>query len=266
MFIETLINYINLMDANNVFVNIAQYIILHTKDVVHMKLEEMADACFVSSATISRFCRFFGLDNFTDLRLTCQKEINTAMWRGNIVLQPAQDYSNLYEQFNGYASLVSDTLKRIAFEMDIREVQWLVEKIAYTKEVAFIDASYALPFAQDLQRIMAISNKFVYCYTKIEQQIECIKTLNTDSLIVAFFVDLGFNTMNPKVLDALSSGKGQKILVTVHEIDSPDIFDKVICIDKNGHEASTYCMTFFVNILVSAWYQNVVTSRALLDC
>lgn len=259
MFIETLVNYINLMDENNVFANIAEYIIRHTEAVVHMKLDELADACYVSPATISRFCRFFGLDNFTELRLACRKELDMGAWRKDIVLQPAKGYENLYEQFNNFAKIVGDKLEQVAKNLNTDEIKWLVEKIAETDEVVFVDLGYALPFAQDLQRVLALSNKLVYCHTRTEQQIECVQKLGEDSLAVAFFVDLGFNTPSKPVSEALEKVNCGKILVTAHKIQEDDNFEKVICIDASDQpgdeKASTYCMMYFINALMSAWYQ-----------
>ena len=43
---------------------IADYLIEHKEDVIHMNLKELAEATYTSTATISRFCKKLGEKNF----------------------------------------------------------------------------------------------------------------------------------------------------------------------------------------------------------
>lgn len=48
---------------------IADYLIEHKEDVIHMNLKELAKATYTSTATISRFCKKVGEKNFNDFRV-----------------------------------------------------------------------------------------------------------------------------------------------------------------------------------------------------
>ena len=48
---------------------IADYLIEHKEDVIHMNLKELAEATYTSTATISRFCKKVGEKNFNDFRV-----------------------------------------------------------------------------------------------------------------------------------------------------------------------------------------------------
>ena len=48
---------------------IADYLIEHKEDVIHMNLKELAEATYTSTATISRFCKKLGEKNFNDFRV-----------------------------------------------------------------------------------------------------------------------------------------------------------------------------------------------------
>ena len=52
---------------------IADYLIEHKEDVIHMNLKELAKATYTSTATISRFCKKVGEKNFNDFRVHLRK-------------------------------------------------------------------------------------------------------------------------------------------------------------------------------------------------
>ena len=55
------LTYVNSTSSQTTYANIAYYISNNFSKIIHMNLEELADACYVSQATISRFCRFLDL-------------------------------------------------------------------------------------------------------------------------------------------------------------------------------------------------------------
>ena len=55
--------------------NLADYILSHAQEVVHMNQNVLADAAFVSPACISRFCRKLECKNYRDFKLCLIKEL-----------------------------------------------------------------------------------------------------------------------------------------------------------------------------------------------
>lgn len=64
-----------------------------------MHLEVLADACFVSPATVSRFCSSFGFGSYTDLRMACQKELASIERRRDVILSVGNRYGDIGKQF-----------------------------------------------------------------------------------------------------------------------------------------------------------------------
>ena len=67
-----LIIFLDTANENDTNYNIAWYMANNFKKVAHMGISEMAKACYVSPATISRFCRTLGYENFAHLKLECE--------------------------------------------------------------------------------------------------------------------------------------------------------------------------------------------------
>jgi len=57
---EKLLNFINTAQVHDSYYDIALTLVKNSEKVKHMSIAEMADLCYVSQATISRFCRFLG--------------------------------------------------------------------------------------------------------------------------------------------------------------------------------------------------------------
>ena len=55
---------------------IGNYIIQHTAEVVDMTVGELAQACGVSDASVSRFCKKINMKGFHHLKITLAKEIS----------------------------------------------------------------------------------------------------------------------------------------------------------------------------------------------
>ena len=49
-------------------ITIAWYMAHHISEVAHMGISKLASECFVSPATISRFCRTLGYENYAHFK------------------------------------------------------------------------------------------------------------------------------------------------------------------------------------------------------
>ena len=66
-----LIIYLDTADENDTNYNIAWYMVHHLEKIATIEISELDKECFVSPATISRFCRTLGYDNFAHLKQDC---------------------------------------------------------------------------------------------------------------------------------------------------------------------------------------------------
>lgn len=60
--------YQQIVELNDTETNIYQYVIKNTDAVLKMKVRDLANATFVSTATIVRFCQKLGCEGFTEFK------------------------------------------------------------------------------------------------------------------------------------------------------------------------------------------------------
>ena len=124
------------------------YIIQHTAQVVDMTVGELAQACGVSDASVSRFCKKINMKGFHHLKITLAKEISE---KGNDDKEVSNHISvNDIEQSlkNILANKVTEITQTVSM-MDIKQLHEILDKLNSAKTVQFFAVGNTIPVAID---------------------------------------------------------------------------------------------------------------------
>ena len=127
---------------------IGTYIIQHTAQVVDMTVGELAQACGVSDASVSRFCKKINMKGFHHLKITLAKEISE---KGNDDQEVSNHISvNDIEQSlkNILANKVTEITQTVSM-MDIKQLHEILDKLNSAKTVQFFAVGNTIPVAID---------------------------------------------------------------------------------------------------------------------
>lgn len=127
---------------------IGTYIIQHTAQVVDMTVGELAQACGVSDASVSRFCKKINMKGFHHLKITLAKEISE---KGNYDKEVSNHISvNDIEQSlkNILANKVTEITQTVSM-MDIKQLHEILDKLNSAKTVQFFAVGNTIPVAID---------------------------------------------------------------------------------------------------------------------
>ena len=64
-----LINFINTAKVDDVYANAAKKILENINKIPELNITDVAEMCFVSTATISRLCRKLNYESFSDFKM-----------------------------------------------------------------------------------------------------------------------------------------------------------------------------------------------------
>ena len=126
MIINKLNVLLNSTQINQIDYTITRYIKIHIMEMESITIRELADACFVSQAMISKYCRKLGYDNFKHLKDECREYIR--MRRSNHDLFLFQNYS-LEECSKKYVEQISELYGQILAQLDFAALEKLVDNI-----------------------------------------------------------------------------------------------------------------------------------------
>ena len=127
---------------------IGTYIIQHTAEVVDMTVGELAQACGVSDASVSRFCKKINMKGFHHLKITLAQEISE---KGIEEEEVSNHISvNDIEQSlkNILANKVTEITQTVSM-MDAKQLSEILNKLNIARTVQFFAVGNTIPVAID---------------------------------------------------------------------------------------------------------------------
>ena len=127
---------------------IGTYIIQHTAEVVDMTVGELAQACGVSDASVSRFCKKINMKGFHHLKITLAKEISEKGIEEEEVSNhiPVNDIEQSLK--NILANKVTEITQTVSM-MDAKQLSEILNKLNMARTVQFFAVGNTIPVAID---------------------------------------------------------------------------------------------------------------------
>ena len=197
---------------------IGTYIIQHTAEVVDMTVGELAQACGVSDASVSRFCKKIDMKGFHHLKITLAKEISE---RGKEEEEVSNHISvnDIGQSLkNILANKVTEITQTVSM-MDTEQLHAILNKLNTAKTVQFFAVGNTIPVAIDgafkLNQIgiPAVSG------TIWETQIGYTYNMTADDVVIAIS-NSGESTAVLRALEAAKSAGATTISITNSEKSS----------------------------------------------
>lgn len=127
---------------------IGTYIIQHTADVVDMTVGELAQACGVSDASVSRFCKKIDMKGFHHLKITLAKEISEKD-KGEEEVSNHISVNDIGQSLkNILANKVTEITQTVSM-MDTKQLSEILDKLNTARTVQFFAVGNTIPVAID---------------------------------------------------------------------------------------------------------------------
>lgn len=198
---------------------IGTYIIQHTVEVVDMTVGELAQACGVSDASVSRFCKKIDMKGFHHLKITLAKEISE---RGKDDEEEVSNHISVNDIGQSLKNILANKVTEITQTvsmMDTEQLHEILDKLNTAKTVQFFAVGNTIPVAIDgafkLNQIgiPAVSG------TIWETQIGYTYNMTADDVVIAIS-NSGESTAVLRALEAARSAGATTISITNSEKSS----------------------------------------------
>ena len=210
-----LIIFLDTAQENDTNYNIAWFMANNFYRIANMRISELAAECFVSPATISRFCRALGYENFAHLKQECytfhshDKKFNNLI---NISLETMKD--SPLQATQQYIQQVIQYISDLPKLLDWNEVDAILKLIHDSESVAFFGTQFSQSAALHLQTDLLMLEKFTMAYMETERQIDCARLMDENSVAIIVTVNGFYARSNSKVLQYLKKSKCKVVLMT----------------------------------------------------
>ena len=175
---------------------IAKYMIENMRDLEEYSLTDLAQACYVSNSSISRFCRDIGLKDFNALKNQIAKfSVESAR------LKRKFDYEK-YESSSMFQSYVKNVISNLNYflENDIeKQINILVQEISSYQKIAAFGYMQSESVACNLQFDLQTSGKLIFSCFNIKDQADYITDADENNLIFPRAKPFKSNKKKPKI-------------------------------------------------------------------
>lgn len=163
-------------DSNNC--RIARYLLDRLDRLEEISVELLAEECFVSKSTVSRFCRDIGLEDFSELRdLLRQTEKTFTLYGAGL---PPK------EQGTSFCSLVNASLSLVANTLDYAALDRLTDELCQAKRVAAFGLLKAETAAISLQSDLVMLGKNAVTKVAFREQMDFLAGAQPGDLVIIF--------------------------------------------------------------------------------
>ena len=228
---------------------IAKYMIENMRDLEEYSLTDLAQACYVSNSSISRFCRDIGLKDFNALKNQIAKfSVESAR------LKRKFDYEK-YESSSMFQSYVKNVISNLNYflENDIeKQINTLVQEISSYQKIAAFGYMQSESVACNLQFDLQTSGKLIFSCFNIKDQADYITDADENNLII-IFSESGtyFDRIFPRAKPFKSNKKKPKICMITSDqsIEYPFIDFYIRYNSKGGYASHPYPLQLISDLI-----------------
>jgi DNA-binding MurR/RpiR family transcriptional regulator len=194
-------SYISTAPQKDANYDIALTMLTHYGKLKNLSLTEIADLCYVSKASISRFCRFMGFDGFRELQDCLLQDFSIGT-----------DYSKAF--FDKLCAAPQAALQDYSEEL-IRNIRVtttpentarltdMAMAIANSERIAFFSHHFLWDIGRHLQSKMIRMDRYVELYMDYAQQLACARSLHKNDLAIVCTVGGSYPLRYPTIWNGL---------------------------------------------------------------
>lgn len=249
--IYNLLSFVNTANREDMNYTIALTVIQHLNDIPKMSINELAEKCFTSIATISRFCKYFGLDSYIQFK----QEIKEGLIKASKELCfPEEEYQKIQENPQLLVSKVYDlTINSLKMNqmMDIKQIDRICYKIHDAIKVHFFGYQFSKVVATDIQMKFMKLGKFIYSFTSRGEEDLKYRVVDQESLAIILSVSANSDQI-ANMIEFLNSKGARTMLITCNPY-SPylDKVDEYYIIEGQESDFTDSSLSGSINLLTA---------------
>lgn len=256
-----LINFINTTNINDVYANAARKILKNVYMIPNCTITDVADFCFVSTATISRLCRKLNYESFADFKMDITMNLNYFN-RDTLRLQfdhqlPQRKYLHKgKEVFKAHFDNILDNLKETYESIAYDDLEFIVDKIHEANRVCFAGNFFTQSVSMQLQIELSYLGKECSGMYPLQQQELTIEQLDENDLIIVSSIAGGFMNDHPDAMRIVAKSPAYKIVISqLDEFLYSDSMDMILKVGTDHQSLiGKFSITYIFEVLEALYH------------
>ena len=248
-----LLTYINASYSQDMYYTICYQVLNNIEKIPDISINELADLCYTSPATISRFCKALKCDNFAEFKKEVQVGLKQASHE--IKLHPddlVEIHQNPVHCVDMVYDLTINSLIESKKQINIHEIDRLCDIIYDAKKLHFFGFQFNKILASDIQFKLVKLGKFSYAFADRGDDSQRIELLDEDSVAIVLSVRARLSPVGD-LIKSIKNREAKVILVTLNaESEVIELADKTFVVHgkesdftESSISGTTVMKTFF---------------------
>lgn len=236
--------------------DIAKALLEHYDDIPDLTIHELADACYISSASLSRFIRTIGFEQFSDFRNACKKKIGIDVdYSSTVAKASAEDMQPIIER---YTESIKENITFTYEHLNYDQLDRICKAMFEAKEVAFFGLEFATLMGQHFQIKMASMNKLIRLGITYEEQVEVASNLHEGAIVLVASLEGGYFYRNDEIMQILKEKNIKIVALTMNEHTKmvKDVDEILICNKENSNTEGRVTILYMLEILLMCYFVN----------
>ncbi len=215
-----------------------------------ISINELAELCFVSPATITRFIKHLGFSTFGEFKDLCKNDISIDVDYSNLTSKGEKTYIESYKE--SVISNIEDMWVNIS-EDKLKEISKNIHKC---ETLVFFGLEFSTILGQHFQSRMILMNKFVKIGLSLQEQVKIAESLNENSFVIIASVDGGYLYRNMKVYDILKEKNVKILLLTKDSNNKLNSIanETIVCGIKNENTEGRISLLYAIELIIMSYY------------
>ncbi|NLC96527.1 MAG: MurR/RpiR family transcriptional regulator [Erysipelotrichaceae bacterium] len=255
--ISILLRYVNHGNKKDVNYLIAKAMLDNYELIGDKTIHEMAELCFVSASSLSRFVKVIGFDNYSDFKESAINIIDIDVDYSIEVSRAKKE--DLIPIFNQYTENIIDNIQFFNENINFEQLNKLTEMIYKSENIIFLGLEFATLIGYHFQIKMAELNKHIKIGDTYEEQFELVNNMPDKSLIIIASLEGGYFYRNYDIIKILEEKKSDIIVLTMNEHIKPvqHIASEIVVISKsNSNTEGRISLLYAIETLIMLYYIN----------
>lgn len=249
-----LLNFVNFGDGKASEYDVARMIVKHYHDIPHLTIYELADLCFVSASTITRFVRKLGYSSYKEFKDEIASTIAIDVdYDKKVVHAKETDLQNIFQM---YTQNVIENIRFTFENIDYEQLERIAKMLHEASSIAFFGLEYANYAGLHFQNKMSAFGRFVQIGTSDKKQLELSQSLTQDSLAIIVSLEGSFFYHHDDIMNVLAAKHCKIISLTMLNVGKVlQYSDEVVHINKtNNSTEGRITIMYFLELLIMNYY------------
>ena len=238
-FLNALLGIVNNFDEEDSKVVIAKYLLKNFRNIDNINIFDAADECFVTRASIRRFSKYIGFDNFRNLKTDHEQ------YSYYEAIERVVDYPEFLA--NQITQMVHSCNQVLKLELDN-----MIEKIVACDEIVFLISDVYSSRCLEFQKELILSGKMVRIVSYNFYNNKTLKSMSEHTLLIVISITGGFGKRINEFVQNLHCVK--TIMTSIDEQDVTEGYDFVFHVGGINLPASktiyhSFAVEYYLDII-----------------